>query len=266
MVRFFCHTSQKHLWTASSAAPSNKPVGDCFSFQLHIKNPVDCEAAGDVNGRQRNEIKVYGPSPDKLKGFKGETMIYEWKFRIGQDMLVSSKFTHIFQMKFVGGEDSQPAFTFSGSTRSGSDEFQIRYKACDDCSQEFVKTAPWSSFQHVWMYAKVEATMSNPGAIAITIKRVEDDKTMLSYSSSNKVLWRGNDFMRPKWGLYRDITAGGLNDAYINMADFCITKKAGKLSNRKDTNEGISLDELKVDPSYAGYSFSSILNSSSFSH
>jgi len=72
--------------------------------------------------------------------------------------------------------------------------------------------------------------------------------------------------MRPKWGLYRDITAGGLNDAYINMADFCITKKAGKLSNRKDTNEGISLDELKVDPSYAGYSFSSILNSSSFSH
>jgi hypothetical protein len=45
-------------------------------------------------------------------------------------------------------------------------------------------------------------------------------------------LWRdGNEFIRPKWGIYRQsehasILPGDLNDAQINFVDFCIARVA----------------------------------------
>jgi hypothetical protein len=97
-----CHsTTTKHIRCTTSTH-----VGDVFVFDLH-KN-YDCEASSDAANKQRNEIKAYDPSPNSLKGFYGETMTYTWKFRVDALMQISSKFTHIFQLKFVGGDDGMP--------------------------------------------------------------------------------------------------------------------------------------------------------------
>jgi hypothetical protein len=97
-----CHsTTTKHIRCTTSTH-----VGDVFVFDLH--KDYDCEASGNAADKQRNEIKAYDPSPNSLKGFYGETMTYTWKFRVDSLMQISSKFTHIFQLKFVGGNDGQP--------------------------------------------------------------------------------------------------------------------------------------------------------------
>ena len=72
--------------------------------------------------RQRNEIKVYDKSDDGLKGFYGSTMVYTWSFRVSEGMRVSNRFTHLFQLKFVGGDASMPAVTFSGQKYSSGRE------------------------------------------------------------------------------------------------------------------------------------------------
>ena len=53
--------------------------------------------------RQRNEIKTYDKSPDNLLGVEGEEVVYKWKFKLDADMQLSSSFTHVHQLKSVGG-------------------------------------------------------------------------------------------------------------------------------------------------------------------
>eukprot|EP00935_MAST-01C_sp_MAST-1C-sp1_P002877 g2877.t1 len=93
--------------------------GEVFKFYLDLDK--DCEPVSNAVGKQRNEIKVFSKSDDSLKGLYGSTMRYSWKFKVNSTMRVSKKFTHIFQMKFVGGDSSKPAVTFTGATKSGID-------------------------------------------------------------------------------------------------------------------------------------------------
>jgi hypothetical protein len=195
-------------------------VGSVFVWDLHLDQ--DCEASGNVAGKQRNEIKVYDPSPDKLKGFNGDSMSYSWKFRVDANMGISSKFTHIFQLKFVGGDDSDPMLTFTGENKN----FQLLYQATGSSTRQALHQQSWSNFQNVWMQASVTVKIGTSGHLAVTIKRVDNGSTAVSWSGDEKT-WRGgsNEFLRPKWGLYRSTEEpAGLNDARIQMADFCITK------------------------------------------
>lgn len=66
-----------------------------------------------VFDRVRTEIKTHAPSPDFLKGFYGETVSYSWDFRLDASFQPATSFTHIFQVKAVGGEDSQPFITIT---------------------------------------------------------------------------------------------------------------------------------------------------------
>lgn len=66
-----------------------------------------------VFDRVRTEIKSYAPSPDHLKGFYGETVSYSWDFRLDSLFQPATSFTHLFQVKAVGGEDNQPFITIT---------------------------------------------------------------------------------------------------------------------------------------------------------
>ena len=56
--------------------------------------------------RQRGEIKTYDKSPDSLLGIENEIVEYKWKFKLDSGFQSSPKFTHIHQLKAVGGTES----------------------------------------------------------------------------------------------------------------------------------------------------------------
>jgi hypothetical protein len=207
-----CHSGTHITETTSS------PVGNAFRFILHRDS--DCDPTGTTSGNQRNEIKVYSGSSDSLKGFKGNNMTYSysWKFRVDSTMKISSRFTHIFQLKSEGGDSSHPVLTFTGANGN----FEIRHSASS--TDTVLKSIPWSDVQGTWIQATVNATMNDSGALSITLKRISDGKTLISYSGT-KDMWRNGNFIRPKWGIYRSLAdKAQLNDAIVYFEDWTITK------------------------------------------
>ncbi|MCR8634182.1 hypothetical protein [Paenibacillus radicis (ex Xue et al. 2023)] len=203
---------------------TQSPVGNAFIFYLH--RDADGDPTGTTSGNQRNEIKVYAGSNDNLKGFQGETLTYKWKFKVDSTMLVSKRFTHIFQLKSEGGDNDHPIVTFSGAKTSSGDELQIRYSSSSSSGDTILKSIDWSSVQGTWIEATVTARMSDNGSLSVSLKKL-DGTTLASYSKSSGVdMWRSGNFIRPKWGIYRsleDIT--NLNDAKVYFANFSITKQ-----------------------------------------
>ena len=91
-----------------------------FEFYSHINyinadktTTADNEPVADVAQKQRVEIKTYEGSPDNLKGTLGETITYQWKFKLPKGFQPSSNFTHLHQIKAVGGSQDMPIFTLT---------------------------------------------------------------------------------------------------------------------------------------------------------
>ena len=223
----FCHTGAQHIKCSDTSTWPTK----IFRFDLHLAE--DCEPVANVFGKQRNEIKAFKGSPDHLKGFYGQTMRYSWKFRIHSTMLVSRKFTHLFQMKFVGGDQQMPALTFTGAKYSnGNAVFQVRNASASGIGVGYLAVVPLSDVQSKWVEAVVEATMlpiDHGGWLKVQLTRVDNGNTLVNIDTPID-MWRpGNEFMRPKWGIYRQsnhslILPGDLNDAVVYFADFCIAR------------------------------------------
>ncbi len=81
-----------------------------FAFHIHVTPDNDRCINFD---RQRVEIKTYDASPANLKGTEGETVVYKWKFLVPIGFQPSSNFTHLHQIKPVGGDESDPLFVFT---------------------------------------------------------------------------------------------------------------------------------------------------------
>lgn len=71
-----------------------------FRFYLHTTPDNDRCTNFD---RQRNEIKAYDQSPDNLLGIEDEIVVYKWKFKLNDGFQSSPNFTHLHQLKSVGG-------------------------------------------------------------------------------------------------------------------------------------------------------------------
>ena len=202
-----------------------------FEFKIHITPDLDISTSG--TDRQRNEIKTYGSSPDTLKGTFGETVTYKWKFRLSSGFQPSTHFTHIHQLKPVDGPDETPIFTLS--PRKGTpDKLQLLYADTIPgipVNSVILTQADLSLFRGVWCevievvtYGDTLIIPGNTGKYSITIQRVDDGTTLLSYYSSNiTTIRQGNTFVRPKWGIYRSILApADLRDDTVRFNDFSI--------------------------------------------
>lgn len=190
------------------------PVGDVFEFWLPATGAVD-PAFPD---RQRNEIKVYNRSEDRLKAFQGQTMTYRWTFRVDPAMRISTRFCHLFQLKPVGGDETQPVLTFTVA----DNQFQIRHLSSSAASINYLRRLPYTSVRGVWLEATVTVKNSDDGALYIAVRKL-DGTLVTSYSASRIDLWRGSDFNRPKWGIYRGLF-DGMSEARVQFGSFQITK------------------------------------------
>ena len=180
-------------------------VGNHFVFVIHRDSDIDRDRT-EITDRQRNEIKTYDGSENALKGFEGETMVLQWLFQINAEMEVSRRFTHFFQLKAVGGNDSQPILTVSGAERSSEDGIEVRHSPLQ--STTILDRRDWGLVTGQWLKAYCRATFSNDGDLRFIITRLRDGEVIFDIDRTGLDLWRGESddhFVRPKWGIYRSI-------------------------------------------------------------
>lgn len=194
------HPAVKHIYEDSDTT-----VGNHFVFIIHRDIDIDRDRV-ENDDRQRNEIKTYDKSEEAVKAYENETFIYRWKFKINADMEVSTRFTHLFQLKAVGGSDSQPIITISGAERSGDDGIEVRHSSMSEHS--ILQRSDWSMVTGEWLEAYCRVTFAESGDIRLIVTRMRDDAVVFDIDERGLDLWRGLDashFVRPKWGIYRSI-------------------------------------------------------------
>ena len=190
-----------------------------FRFYMHVTPDNDRCKNFD---RQRNEIKSYDKSPDNLLGISGEKVIYKWKFKLDRDFQSSPNFTHIHQLKSVGGPfESMPMYTLT--TRKGSpDRLELRYAETD--SQITLKRTDLLPLLGTWLEVTETIEYGDSGAYSIEINRISDAVLLFEYSNNDMVNWREDaEFVRPKWGIYRSLNnAQDLRDEQVLFANFSV--------------------------------------------
>jgi len=194
------HPAVRHIYEDTDAI-----VGNHFVFIIHRDIDIDRDRV-ENDDRQRNEIKTYSSSEEAVKGYENETFIYRWKFRINADMEVSTRFSHFFQLKAVGGPDSQPILTISGAERSGEDGIEVRHSPLQETT--ILDRTDWGVVTGEWLEAYCRVTFSESGDLRLIVTRMRDDAVIFDIDESGLDLWRGEDpshFVRPKWGIYRSV-------------------------------------------------------------
>lgn len=196
---------ENHPGIAHIYEDSDSVLGNHFVFIIHRDIDIDRDKT-DVIDRQRNEIKAYEGSEEALKGFENETFIYKWKFQLDPLMEVSTRFSHFFQLKAVGGQDGQPIVTISGVERGGADGIEVRHFPVDQA--DVLARKSWSLVTGEWLEVYCRVTFSQSGGLRMIVKRVRDGEIIFNIDEPALDLWRGDDpahFVRPKWGIYRSL-------------------------------------------------------------
>lgn len=189
-----------------------------FAFFVHVTPDNDRCMKSD---RERNEIKVDAKSPASLRTVQGENMTYRWKFKLDSGFQASPYFTHLHQIKPVGGDDDMPLISFIAR----KDAFELsHYNAAN--THKVLKSAPLAAFRGEWVEVVETLTAGRPGKYGVTVKRLRDGATLLAYSSGSIDMWRsGNTYLRPKWGIYRSLKDKSyLRDEKVLYDAFCIAK------------------------------------------
>ena len=194
------HTAVRHIYE-----DSDESVGNHFVFIIHRDSDIDRDRV-ENDDRQRNEIKTYDKSEEAVKGFENETFIYRWKFKINSSMEVSTRFSHFFQLKAVGGSSSHPILTISGAERSGEDGIEVRFSPLQE--DIILQRTDWSMATGEWLEAYCRVTFAESGDLRLIVTRMSDDGVIFDIDERGLDLWRGEDvshFVRPKWGIYRSV-------------------------------------------------------------
>ncbi|AXY72541.1 T9SS C-terminal target domain-containing protein [Paraflavitalea soli] len=204
--------------TQAFDAQLNKNV---FVFHSHIVDDNDRCTNLD---RVRMEIKGNNSTTQHTEG---QTAYYRWKFKLDANFIGGSSFCHIFQIKAYTGDAGAPLITITPRAsvleiiHDGGDEAG----SVDLGKLTSVDLAP---FKGVWVEAYVKYTSSDNGSFEITLKRVSDGATLLSYSKTSGIdMWRTDGgHNRPKWGVYRSKNSTGLRDEQVRFADFCVSESS----------------------------------------
>jgi hypothetical protein len=133
----------------------------------------------------------------------------------------SGAFTHIHQIKALGGDDDAPMWTLDALTDGGG-TLKVMYVGPSNNSS-FPASVPLAPFKGAWVEAVEHITYGQQGKYSIVIKRLSDAQTLLAYSTQSVNNWRsGATHYDPKWGIYRSLNEkSALRDETVLFADFC---------------------------------------------
>ena len=161
-------------------------------------------------------------------------MTYRWKFKLDSGFKASPSFTHLHQVKPVGGDD-MPLITLiaRGGSADALELTQYNYSN----SRKVLKSIPLQSVRGEWVEVNSSLTAGRPGQYAMTITRLRDGVVLLSYATSSIDMWRsGVSFLRPKWGIYRSLNDRSyLRDEKVRFDGFCVAKGTETCSGTRVT-------------------------------
>jgi len=202
-------------------APSNQQP---WAFDPCIPRTIGGQPATD---RQRNEIRTDANSPRFLRGYHGDTVTYRWRFWLPPDFVQPvNAFNHIYQVKAVGGDDSQPIFALT-VRQHGS--IVIRYRESNTTSNTYIAPAIQAHWRGSWIEVEhwmAVGTIENGGWSRMTITCVETGREIHHHDRAITTLRASNNFLRPKWGIYRSMVHQGnnivsqLRDEAIRFSNF----------------------------------------------
>jgi hypothetical protein len=157
----------------------------------------------------------------------GETVTHRWKFKLPENFIVSTEYTHIHQLKPEGADNSQPTITLTARRLSnGEDVLQLSYRGPirDMIGDREIPSVNWfpvvvplEPFRGEWIYATETVTYDNPGSYRIKLVRIRDLRVMMEFEFNPQtfselnfedpfVMFRkGNTYIRKKTGFYRRI-------------------------------------------------------------
>eukprot|EP01134_Creolimax_fragrantissima_P001633 CFRG1633T1 len=212
-----------------------------------------CPGDGDGNKigsteRQRTEFKGYGKSQDgALKAIEGDTVMYTWWFKIAPNVCGGGKFYHCFQIKAVGnGVEGGPLLTFGIRKNT----FRL------ESNRRLFKDVDLWPLEHMWgRWIHISVTVhyhSSCGNFKVAIHDA-DGKILYEDCFENLCTWNESgvyDFVRPKWGLYRNNT-GYTNSHTVYFTDLNITRIEGTtaistgVANESNSEQGKSKHSLR---------------------
>ncbi len=189
--------------------------GTSFRFVLHQDGAEEVVSSGAR--RQRNEVTVNPSNPAIYKAMRGDTMSYTWRFRLEQ-MNADPTWCDIFQIKQHGPLGVAPYMAFEAN----KGELTI-----DTEKAGVIRRVPLSAIMNTWINARVTIVFADAGSLSLSLTR-DDGTVVLSYSNDRIDMWDTTvDFVRPKWGLYRNKKPGA-GEAAIRYNDMKIIRgKAG---------------------------------------
>ncbi|MFB4283957.1 MULTISPECIES: hypothetical protein [unclassified Nonomuraea] len=180
--------------------------GDAYRFDMHTQDR-------DGSDRQRNEVKGMrtGSGSSYLKILENETWRISYQLYIPTSLDATSSFTHIAQMKTPGS--GAPLYTMSLPISGGTPKINVRY--WDEAEQTHeVGSTNLNPIQGKWLSTTFEFKAADSGYLRWTLK--DGSTTLVDRRLDDTDLWRGDDeYLRPKWGIYRSINSSGLQDTYL---------------------------------------------------
>lgn len=191
-----------------------------FRFHIHREHDTDrCEKFD----RQRTEIKVYDKSPDWIHAVEGSKFSYKWKFRLDERFQPSRRFTHLHQIKAVGGTEARmPLITLTARKGRDSKPDRLELRFGKKLKQKTLLKVNLGRFLGRWLEVIERISVGENGKLFFQIKSFKSKDVLFQYENNSIRMWKTSaDFLRPKWGIYRSlIEKEVLRDEVVDFADF----------------------------------------------
>ncbi len=189
------------------------------------KDDRDPTGGGD---RQRTEVRgmVSGGRPVKM--LDGETWRLAYDMFIPATLHGTSHFTHIFQTK-TPKTNAGPWVTIS-LTRSGKTEM-VRFQADSTNGNPSIAAHELAPLHETWTTVEMTLRIGASGSAGVVLKAASNGKpgissVICSGTRNNIKIPDQNDYVRPKWGIYRSLRSAPADilDTYLLLRNFSATK------------------------------------------
>jgi hypothetical protein len=170
----------------------------------------DGDQAKSARDRQRAEIKGLGPHQKK-----GETFEYGFTFRTAPDFTTHGRFCHVFQVKATDGDHGAPLVVV---TLASTNRATVRFISGPGSTFVVAREFNWSPGEWQTVRIRLKVSEENDGELTASINGDEFQ------GRTGRAMFRprSTDY-RPKWGLYRGVTAG-MRDSWVEHKEVTARK------------------------------------------
>ncbi|MFB9906507.1 hypothetical protein [Allokutzneria oryzae] len=180
-----------------------------YRFDMHC--PPDFADVDVKHGdRQRTEARGMR-SGGEIKILQDQTWRISYDMFVPNTLRPTTAFTHIFQIKVR--DIAPPLVTLTLNARGGG---VIEMRTSNDSGAYTTHDGTsYESIRNRWTSVDIEVKASNSGAHVAWTLRDTAGQTLLNRRITGLDMWRGQNWLTPKWGVYRSLSSSGRVTTYL---------------------------------------------------